>query len=1033
MPVGNGPHAGRDNAWMLWICLLYLAVASLWIIGSDALLELITSDPARLSRYQTYKGWLFVAATAALLYYVMVRAAATATARPQALSTDASGDGDSPMRPSGLSRSIMAGGAVLVMAILALVGHGLHSAYSETLRQSSDNADNLAHVIETQTQHAVESTDLGLRMLAAAASLSQSRGLSQNEAVREQMLQAAVALSHVRAFFILDELGRMTVDTDSYPAPLLDFSDREYFTAHRDNPDRELFISASIVSRTSGKPFLALSRRIERPQGGFGGVIVAAIDTQYFENVYSSLNIGREGSVSLFLRDGRFLVRFPQSSRDMGKSFSDRPEFARLLEMSERGIYRAASRVDGVDRIFSYRAVLGFPLVVIVGLSEREALAVWYRYAEIESLAVLLFVVTVIVLAYILVAQIRHREVLTAALSTGEQRYRYLFEANPRPMWLRDIETQRIIAVNDAATRLYGYTREEFLALPVDALWPPEDKARRQAFLEQRGPDADSTSIWRHLRKDGTTMEVEVVSRLFVVNGRRTRLSLLSDVTDKLRVEKALRESEQRLRTITDNVPVLIGYVDSEQRYRFVNRAFEAWHGISRDGHHGKTVREVTGEARYAMVRPQIDAVLAGQTVTVERMIKSAAKEAYWRTTYVPHFGERGNVEGFYILGYDITDRRKAEEALAHERTLLRLVIDNLPDHVYVKDLERRYILVNSSSLKARGCADYGEVIGKTGFDFYPREIAEQYDAEDREVIQTGAAFLNREQCVTHADGSRTWHLTAKVPMRGADGSIIGIVGINRDITEIKRGQELIRELNASLEQKVLERTAQLEAANRELESFAYSVSHDLRAPLRSIDGFSHALLEDYRDRLDEAGRDYLQRVRKSSQRMAALIDDLLELSRITRTEMHMGMVDMSAIAHEVVAEIEREWPNRAVEVNIVRGVRARADEGLMRVALDNLLRNAWKFTAGRVPARIEFGVEQRAEGKVYFVRDNGVGFDMAHASKLFGAFQRLHSNAQFPGTGIGLATVQRVMHRHGGRIWAESAPDKGSTFFFTF
>jgi len=231
---------------------------------------------------------------------------------------------------------------------------------------------------------------------------------------------------------------------------------------------------------------------------------------------------------------------------------------------------------------------------------------------------------------------------------------------------------------------------------------------------------------------------------------------------------------------------------------------------------------------------------------------------------------------------------------------------------------------------------------------------------------------------------------------------------------------------------RIRARTAQLEAANKELEAFSYSVSHDLRAPLRSIDGFSQALQEDYTARLDEEGRSHLRRVRAATQRMAHLIDDLLHLARVSRAELRSAPVDLSAVAQGVVAELRQREPRRAVEFVCVDQARVRGDPALLRVLLENLLGNAWKFTAQRRPARIEFGVSQQDGATAYFVRDNGAGFDMSYADKLFGAFQRLHSAKEFEGTGIGLATVQRIIHRHGGRVWAESAVDQGATFYFT-
>jgi light-regulated signal transduction histidine kinase (bacteriophytochrome) len=223
-----------------------------------------------------------------------------------------------------------------------------------------------------------------------------------------------------------------------------------------------------------------------------------------------------------------------------------------------------------------------------------------------------------------------------------------------------------------------------------------------------------------------------------------------------------------------------------------------------------------------------------------------------------------------------------------------------------------------------------------------------------------------------------------------------------------------------------------LESANKELEAFSYSVSHDLRAPLRSIDGFSQALLEDYQDKLDDEGQNHLQRVRAATQRMAQLIDDMLALSRVTRAEINREPIDLSALARSLPAELQKAEPGREVEFVIEDGLVANGDARLLRIVLENLFRNAWKFTGKHPRAKIEFAATQNNGKSAYFVRDDGAGFDMAYVNKLFGAFQRLHAMTEFNGTGIGLATVQRIIRRHGGRVWAEGEVEKGATFYFT-
>ena len=280
-------------------------------------------------------------------------------------------------------------------------------------------------------------------------------------------------------------------------------------------------------------------------------------------------------------------------------------------------------------------------------------------------------------------------------------------------------------------------------------------------------------------------------------------------------------------------------------------------------------------------------------------------------------------------------------------------------------------------------------------------------------------------------DGTAGWLLGRGRAYCDAAGKPVRLAGVAIDITASKQADAELTRLNAELEQRVKARTAQLEAANNDLEAFAYSVSHDLRAPLRGIRGFSEVLLEQHAGRLDTEGRELLRRVCESSHRMNGLIDDLLKLSRVGRSEMSRRRVDLSAVATTAAAHLRQLEPGRAVDVKIEPGLYTQGDERLLGIVLDNLLSNAWKFTQQRPNARIEFGRTTEPE-PAFYVRDNGVGFEPELAHKLFGVFQRLHSGAQFPGTGIGLATVRRIVQRHGGRTWAEGVVNQGAVFYFT-
>jgi PAS domain S-box-containing protein len=363
---------------------------------------------------------------------------------------------------------------------------------------------------------------------------------------------------------------------------------------------------------------------------------------------------------------------------------------------------------------------------------------------------------------------------------------------------------------------------------------------------------------------------------------------------------------------------------------------------------------------------------------------------------------------------------RAAEERAVAASSLLDAIVENIPDMVFVKDAaELGFVRFNRAGEELLGLTR-DQLIGKTDRDLFPAAEAEFFVAKDRETLRGTVTVEIAEEPIQTQRGTR-WLHTKKVPLLDALGAPRYLLGISHDITERKQA---LAELSAA--------KANAEHAIRELESFSYSVAHDLRAPLRAIDGFSQALFEDYGERLDDEGRRYLARVRQSAQRMAELIDDLLTLSRVTRSELRRSRVDLSALAHTLLGGLHRLDPERQVETVVEPGLVADADPQLTAIALDNLLGNAWKFTSKRPDGRIEVGRLPDRDELTYYVRDNGAGFDMTYRDKLFGVFQRLHTEVEFPGTGIGLATVARIAQRHRGRIWADGAVGEGATFYFT-
>jgi len=384
------------------------------------------------------------------------------------------------------------------------------------------------------------------------------------------------------------------------------------------------------------------------------------------------------------------------------------------------------------------------------------------------------------------------------------------------------------------------------------------------------------------------------------------------------------------------------------------------------------------------------------------------------------------------FLKAEITQHKKTDTELTSSKRMLQTVLDTIPVRVFWKDINSVYLGCNKLFARDAGLYSPENIIGKTDFDMGWSEQAQLYRNDDKTVMNSRQPKLNYEEPQTTPDGNKIWLETSKIPLTDNEDRVIGMLGTYSNITERKQNQEELEDYKKHLEDKVKERTAALAASNKELESYSYSIAHDLRAPLRSLVGFSQIVAEDAQHKLNKEELDALERIITAGKRMAELIDDILDLSRITRRELNVTPVDISKITQEIIDNLDIETQKRSINWHVQKNMQDCADESLVRILFQNLIDNACKFTQHTKNPTIDISASINGGSSIYHVRDNGIGFDMKFAGKIFMPFRRLH-NDEYDGTGIGLATVERIVQRHGGKIWAEGNPQQGATFHFTF
>lgn len=666
---------------------------------------------------------------------------------------------------------------------------------------------------------------------------------------------------------------------------------------------------------------------------------------------------------------------------------------------------------------------------------------------------------------------------LSDALDLAESRYRVVAQATVSAIWDHD-EATGLTSWTQGIDQIFGY---EVAGRHLPTAWwldrvHPEDRGRVMAgyaaAVSQHSPKMDAE--YRFARADGSY--AHVIDRGVILYDRegkvQRRIGGVIDLTAQRLAEAALRESEARFRALAEAAPVMVWMSDAPGQFSYLNAQLREFSGWSNDPEGLKSWSQLVLPAdRQVLERSMAEALTTGQPFRVEIRARRSGGAVRWLLlSGTPRQAEDGSALGLVGSGVDITERRHAEGLLnLQSRTFERVATGSDLDFTL-------YSLVQAieSEMETGWCGllrvdEEGRRLRLGAAPSLPVEFQRLCDGisiQEGEGSCGTAAFRREPVVVSDIATDPLWApyrtvalqngllASTSVPVLGRQGEVLGTLAVfypqamrppTWDVQLLSAGSALaalaleraadqaaVKASQVSLEERVKERTAQLEAANKELEAFSYSVSHDLRAPLRTIDGFTQIVSQRYREKLDAEAQSYFDRVRAGCRRMSELIDDLLRLSMVTRGGVTRQDVDLSDLARQVVDSLHLAQAQRRVVTQISPGLYVRGDPKLLRVLLENLLGNAWKFTAKKPLAEIGFGASVEEGRVVYCVSDNGAGFDMRYADRLFAPFERLHHRDQFEGSGIGLATAQRVVRMHGGKIWAESAPEKGTKMFFS-
>ena len=919
-------------------------------------------------------------------------------------------------------------GLLLLMALatLVLLAGALYALRAEALRSGEQHVAAVAHVIAEQTARSLQTVDERLQLAAARLEALRTEGVLDEGTARIALRAQLANLPYVRAMWVLGGDGRITLDSDVGNIGV-SLADREYFLYHQATPGSDFHVGPPVRSRSMNAWLVSASRPLRGPNGELQGVIVAAVEPPHFERLWRGLDLGDHGSIALLERNGRLVMRSPPDDAAMGRIFADQPLVTEYIPAAASGTFRSTSPVDGARRIFAWRSL---PTLqdhfVLAGVSYNELLSPWTRFAML-SLAVWAAAVAA---AALMARQLMRQR---SAREAESQRFRQLAQAMPQIVFMCSARGA-VTFINDRWAEATGVSVVAGLGTGWQTFVHPDDRATalvtlgktfdagREAQVEYRLLQADGAWHWQLLRAVPVHDEAGGLQMWY---GTSTDIDDLKQAQERLAGQAELLKLASRLSRMggwradlatgevlfSDEAAALLDLPPGRARLEAV---FDMIVPRDRD-----KARRLVDEC-----------IVAGTSFDIEvELVTARGRRAWLRSIGQAVRGADGNVEALEGAQQDISDRvallaevrelnASLEEKvllrtreLAQQEALFRSLAEQAPLPIWTVDNRGAVTFISRA---------FYDLVGGVPPQWHGHAWLDLMHPDDIEPMGRNWVEASREGR-THSGTRRiraldgTYHTTSFIatPVRSAEGAIDFWVGVDMDITQLVAHE------------------AELKLANEQLEAFSYSVSHDLQSPLQRIGSFAQLLQEELEGgQPGERAMHYAARIRANVDTMAELIEGLLSLSRVSSHDIVRGTVNLSEMAQEILAQLQAQDPDRSVRWEVVPGLAALADGRLMRSVLENLLGNAWKFTAVRADAHITVGGNMmRGE---FFVRDNGAGFDMAYADKLFGTFQRLHTQNEFEGTGIGLATVARAISRQGGRIWAQAQPGQGATFWFT-